>query len=173
MRLPLVEAGTFPASTPLGAIIDISLAHLTTDNDPFLFLGDGSVLVGMELADNDGGKGTANSLREPILSAKLERVILFTDAGYPPPGTSHNITAKICISDLMTTVNAIFGQGDESGELTRTLDETRALSFVLVAHSPDEQYRVDELRVRLIEDAPDLGLPCSTIPVELLSFEIE
>ena len=172
MRLPLVSAGTVPASTPVAAIYDITVAPLTGDNDLFWLLGDGVLMPGGEHADNGGGTGVAVAWGDPPASL-IEAVILFTGAGNPPVGTSHDVTVKICISDLMTTVTTAFGAGDGSADLTTTLDETQALELVLVAHDPPEEYRIDMLRVRLLEDAPGMGQMCSDTPVELTNFEIE
>ncbi len=172
MRLPLVPAGTVAASTPVAAIYDITVAPLTADNDLYWLLGDGSLLPGGEHADNTGGTGLALAWGDPPVSL-LEAVILFTGAGNPPVGTSHDVTVKICISDLKTTVNTAFGTGDGSADLTTTLDETQALELVLVAHDPPEEYRIDMLRVRLLEDSPGMGQSCSDTPVELIHFEIE
>lgn len=152
MRLPLVSAGTIPASTLVVVTYEITMAHLTGENDIFWLLGDGSLVLGAEVADNVGGFGSALAWDLPTTAQMLlERETLFSGAGYPPVGTSHEITVKICISDLMTKVHMAFGTESNSANLMTTLDETQALELVLVADDAFEQYRIDMLRVRMVE----------------------
>jgi hypothetical protein len=159
MRLPIAVANSIPPGSSATLAIELDNTPVTVDNDFGVMAGDGDIFGGALLGDNNGGVVNAITYFDtgPVATVNIFDLIL-QGTGAPPDSITH-----ICMETGSSTVFAARGPESGSGGITPALDATQALGFSFIGNDIDEEYRVNSVRIRLIEGVPNGEVACDTI----------
>jgi hypothetical protein len=138
------------------------------DFDPYIFVGDGSDLLGASIADNLNGAGTAQEFADVGTSgAYISSTVVFTDAGYPTIGGTVEVDFGFTFGETLADMTMAFNAGSGSHTFSRTMNVGAGLSLVLLKDNDGgEQYQLNFITL----DAPSAVPEPATLTLALLGI---
>ncbi len=138
------------------------------DFDPYIFVGDGSYLLGASIADNISGAGTAQEFADSGTSGSyISSTVVFGDAGYPPIDGTVEVDFAFKFGGTVADMTMAFGAGSGSHTFSRTLNVASGLDLILLKDNDGgEQYQVNFITL----DAPSTAPEPSTLSIALLGL---
>lgn len=171
VTLPLLSLGVWASVDDAVVTASLNLTRLAcvqgfgsscgpTDHDAVIALGNGSTIVGTEIADNSNGSAFLDEFSDAGQhGVRTRHDIMFVGSGFPEIGEPYDVTVTFLLSATSTTVSTTLLGG--TARLTGlALGRPADLDFLFMRdNDPGERYQLNTLTIS--SDA----LTVATIPV--------
>ena len=148
-EFPLVSSGILSPADPAVVLLSVDLTRVTSDYDPVFGVSDGTTCAAFLTTDAGATFATnAQDVGTTLLHGQGDRTTLFTDAPYPPVGSSFEVNATFTLQDTLTNV-AVVALGDAGNADKTAIDWPEGFSLVFASMTASEEYQLNSLSVEV------------------------